>query len=153
MSPRILSQIHASFKRNSLALGHIYAPANLTIAISIQSVPAAAPTYNPNSLGFDPSSHPEKNLVNIGIAFQYDDSAATEGLRIANKQLAREFDHIAEVNGVKDGHLYLNYAGSWQDVFTGYGTKSLERMRRVAKLYDSKGMFQKQVKGGFKLYR
>lgn len=153
MSSTALSRIYASFKRTSILLADKYASANLTTACSIQSVPAAAPASNPNSLGFDASSHPEKRLVNIGIGFQYEDPAATEGLQKASERLTIELDHIAKEEGVQDEHLYLNYAGSWQDVFAGYGKDSLEKMRRVATKYDKRGMFQKQVRGGFKLHR
>jgi hypothetical protein len=152
-SSTTLSRIHASYKRTSLALTDEYASANLTIACSIQSVPAAAPVSNPNSLGFNSSSHPEKRLLNIGIAFQYESPAATEGLEQAIKIFAMEVDQIAKKDGVNDPHLYLNYAGSWQDVFSGYGKDSLGKMRRVAEKYDGKGMFQNQARGGFKLFR
>jgi hypothetical protein len=152
-NPTTLSSIYDAYKSTSFALTHKYASANLTTALSIQSVPAAAPASNPNSLGFDPSSHPEKNLLNIGLAFQYEDPAATEGLQLANRKLALEVDQIAKTDGVSDNHLYMNYAGSWQSIFSGYGTKSVESMIRVAKAYDPRGMFQKQVTGGFKLYR
>ncbi|KAH7072187.1 hypothetical protein BKA63DRAFT_544548 [Paraphoma chrysanthemicola] len=148
-----LSNMHASFRRNAIALTELYASANLTIACSIQSVPAAAPASNPNSLGFQPSSQPEKTLLNMGIAFQFEESAATDGLAAATEQFAKEIDQIAAQDKVRDEHLYLNYAGGWQDVFGGYGAESVENMRRVSRKYDSSGMFQNQVKGGFKLYR
>ncbi|KAH7355632.1 hypothetical protein BKA66DRAFT_446467 [Pyrenochaeta sp. MPI-SDFR-AT-0127] len=152
MSRSTLAHIHTAFKRTSVALADKFPSANLTTACSIQSVPVAAPVYNPNSLGFNATSHPEKNLVNYGIAFQYEDPIATEGLRQAIKELTAELEQIAKADGVDDEHLYLNYAGSWQNVFAGYGRENLKNMRRVAKYYDKSEMFQKQVKGGFKLY-
>jgi hypothetical protein len=150
-NPDTLARIHAAFRRTSNALGERYSTANLTIAMSIQSVPAAAPSSNPNILGFDPNSHPELDLINIGLAFKYDDAAAAQGLRRVIKDFTIELDRIAAADHVKDKHLYLNYAGDWQDVLAGYGTESLEKMRRVSKTYDQKGMFQNQVRGGFKL--
>jgi hypothetical protein len=151
ISPTALSRIQAYFRQTSTALTDTYGPANLTIAVSIQSVPPAASASLPNSLGFDPSSHPELNLLNIGLAFQYDGDSATEDLDLAIKQFTQGIDQIAEEEGARDEHLYLNYAGSWQDVFAGYGNESLARMRAVAKKYDATGMFQKQVRGGYKL--
>jgi hypothetical protein len=153
ISRTTLARIHTLFQNTSVALGENYPSAKLTTACSIQSVPAAPPNSNPNSLGFNSTLSPEKSLVNIGLAFQYEDPAATDALLQANKRLAEQVDRIAEEEGVKDPHLYLNYAGSWQDVFAGYGKESLENMRRVAKKYDKHGMFQKQVRGGFKLYK
>jgi hypothetical protein len=149
--PTTLARMYTSFKRTSLSLREKYAPANLTIAFSIQSVPAAAPVTNPNSLGFDPDSDPEKRLLNIGIALQHDDFESTDDLERATQKLTMEIDQIAIADGVNDRHLYLNYAGSWQNVFAGYGSDSVEDMRRVSKRYDEKRMFQRQVKGGYKL--
>lgn len=153
ITPDILPQLHKSFRKTCLALTDEYARAKLTIAISIQAVPPAAPAYNPNSLGFNSSSHPEDDLLNIGIAFQYEDPTATDGLQEAIKTFTKELDQIAEEAGAKDEHIYLNYAGDWQDVFAGYGEDSLAKMRRVARMYDRSGMFQKQVRGGFKLWK
>ncbi|KAH9878814.1 hypothetical protein J1614_002248 [Plenodomus biglobosus] len=151
INPTILFRVQDLFRRISRALTDRYASANLTIACSIQSVPAAAPEENPNSLGFDPSSNPERDLINFGLAFQYDDASATEGLQQAIRIFTIAIDGIAAQEGVADDHIYLNYAGSWQDVFAGYGGQSLTRLRNVAQQYDTSGMFQKQVKGGFKL--
>jgi hypothetical protein len=147
-----LSRINASFKRNSLAITELYAYANVTIACSIQSVPAAAPASNPNSLGFLPSSQPERELLNIGIALIYEDPAATVGLQAVTERITREIDQIATEDHTNDNHLYLNYAGGWQDVLGGYGNTSVEYLRDVSTKYDSRGMFQKQVRGGFKLF-
>jgi len=151
VSSKALSRMHALFKSTSYALTNEYASAGLTVAISIQSVPAAAPASNHNSLGFHPWSSPEKKLLNLGVAFRYDDPAATDGLEEAIKTFTAGLYRIAREEGVLDTHLYLNYAGGWQDVFAGYGNGSLQEMRQVARKYDERGMFQKQVKGGFKL--
>ncbi|KAF1921645.1 hypothetical protein BDU57DRAFT_584703 [Ampelomyces quisqualis] len=148
-----LIRIHAAFQRTSLALAESYVSANLTIACSIQSVPAATPASNSNSLGFEPSTRPKRRLFNLGIAFQYENPVATEGLGTAIMIFARELDQIAREDHADDGHLYLNYAGDWQDVLGGYGTEIVEKMRRVSTKYDGSRMFQRQVKGGFKLYK
>lgn len=62
-----------------------------------------------------------------------------------------EIDQIAKAYRASDDHLYLNYAGSWQKVLSGYGWESIQKMKSVSKKYDASGMFQKQVQGGFKL--
>jgi hypothetical protein len=152
VSSKALSRIHDLFKETSYALTKDYASANLTMALSIQSVPPSAPASNPNSLGFDPLSQPEKRLLNLGIAFRYTDPTATEGLEKAIKLFTMQHYVVAFEEGILDKHLYLNYAGSWQDVFAGYGSDTLQKMRQAAEKYDEMGMFQKQVRGGFKLY-
>jgi hypothetical protein len=153
VSPATLSGVYDLFKSTSLALQEEYASANLTVTISIQSVPVAAPASNPNSLGFEPTSQPERTLLNIGLAFQFEDLRAAEGLRGAMKIFVAEIDQIAQRDGVNDTHLYMNYAGDWQDVLAGYGGDSVRNMVQVSLKYDEIGMFQTQVRGGFKLYR
>ncbi|KAJ8118417.1 hypothetical protein OPT61_g610 [Boeremia exigua] len=143
-STPMLTRLLASFRRVSLTLTAEYPSANLTIAVSIQSVPVAAPPNNPNSLGFDWDSHPEKDLLNLGIAFQWEDETVSAGIRRACKAFTKELDMIAKEEGVSDDHLYLGYAGSWQKVLAGYGQESLSKMRNASRKYDSKGMFQKQ---------
>ncbi len=49
-------------------------------------------------------------------------------------------------------YKYLNYADGSQDVIGGYGNKSVNRLRKVSKRYDPRGVFQRQVPGGFKLF-
>jgi hypothetical protein len=151
VSRTALTRIQNLFRDTSSTLTDEFPSANLTIAISIQSVPAAAPPSNPNIMGFAADSQPEKRLLNVGIAVQYEDPAATLGLDRATKILAAGVDQIALEEGVYDEHLYMNYAGSWQNVLGGYGQQSLRTMREVAARYDKYGMFQKQVIGGYKL--
>ena len=146
-----LRRIQTLFRETSLALTDSFLSANLTVAISIQSVPAPAPPSTPNMLGFAAGSEPEKTLLNIGLAIQYEDPAATPGLDVATKKLAAQIDQIAVEEGVYDAHLYMNYAGSWQDVLGGYGRESVEVLREVSLRYDRSRMFQRQVIGGFKL--
>jgi hypothetical protein len=67
------------------------------------------------------------------------------------KGLIQAIDAILDQEGVRDDHIYLNEAAAWQDPFKGYGQKNIDFMKQVAKKYDPKGMFQKQVVGGFKL--
>lgn len=48
--------------------------------------------------------------------------------------------------------LYLNYADQGQDVIAGYGEGNQMELRRVSRVYDPEGVFQKAVVGGFKLF-
>ncbi|KAH4090377.1 hypothetical protein HBH46_190940 [Parastagonospora nodorum] len=132
VSRTALSRIQTLFRETSITLADSYLSANLTVAISIQSVPATAPSSNPNILGFAAGSEAEKRLLNIGLAIQYEDPAATAGLDIATKRLAAQIDQIAIEEGVYDAHLYMNYAGSWQNVLGGYGQESLVVLREVS---------------------
>jgi hypothetical protein len=146
-----MSRIFERFQVFAYAIRDTY-HGSILVEMVFQSVPSAAPASNPNSLGFDPSSHPERNLVNLLVMTSYSDPALTDGLSKTLKEFVQGIDQTLEKEGVKDAHLYMNYASSWQDVLKGYGQENMAKMRAVARKYDEKGMFQRQVKGGFKLF-
>ena len=47
---------------------------------------------------------------------------------------------------------YLNYAAAYQHPLESYGADKLRFLRDVSRRYDPKGVFQRQVPGGFKLW-
>lgn len=47
---------------------------------------------------------------------------------------------------------YMNYAWDFQDPISSYGEKNRAFLQEVSKKYDPKGVFQKGVPGGFKLF-
>lgn len=62
-----------------------------------------------------------------------------------------EINAAAENLGVSNPFIYLNYAGEEQNPLMGYGEENLEKMRALSRKYDQQGVFQKLVKGGFKI--
>lgn len=106
----------------------------------------------PNSLGFPPDSHPERNLISVEVILDFEDGAAAERLVSASKEMVKGIEGIAQEEGALRSFKYANYAGAWQDVLGGYGEESVRLMREVSKKYDPEGVFQRQVKGGFKLF-
>ena len=46
---------------------------------------------------------------------------------------------------------YLNYANQAQNPISTYGRENVANLKAVAKVYDPRGIFQRQVPGGFKL--
>lgn len=57
----------------------------------------------------------------------------------------------AKARGLWNGYEYLNYAARWQDPIAGYGGAVKKELQRVSARYDPGGVFQRQVRGGFKL--
>ncbi|KAK7183097.1 hypothetical protein DPSP01_005958 [Paraphaeosphaeria sporulosa] len=146
----ILHKINGLYREHSLRLANVpaYRSANLTVFLVLQSVPATRPG---NSLGFDPDSHPEKDQLNLLIMYQYDEGRMEVALQREINRLTKEVEDIAREERALSQFIYLNYAGSDQKVLEGYGKKSVEKLKRVAAEYDPDGVFQKQVRGGFKL--
>ncbi|KAJ4286038.1 hypothetical protein N0V90_013385 [Kalmusia sp. IMI 367209] len=49
-------------------------------------------------------------------------------------------------------YKYLNYADKLQHVFEGYDSANLAKMKAASKKYDPRGLFQKNLPGGFKIF-
>jgi len=53
--------------------------------------------------------------------------------------------------GMHHRYLFQNHAFEEQDVFSGYGEKSLKRLRKIRRDVDPDGVFQRLQPGFFKL--
>ncbi|KAH6667968.1 FAD binding domain protein [Halenospora varia] len=68
------------------------------------------------------------------------------------KKVTSEIAKAADEMGLLKRFQYINYANPDQRPFESYGGRNLEILRVVSGKYDSRGMFQRQVPGGFKLW-
>lgn len=62
-----------------------------------------------------------------------------------------EINKFAALVGKDIPWIYTNYADKSQDPLKGYGAENVEKIRRVARKYDPKGVFQTLMPGGFKI--
>jgi hypothetical protein len=67
------------------------------------------------------------------------------------KMLTDGIQDFAEEKGTAVDYLYLNYADKDQDPLSGYGQEKVELMKSVAEKYDSEGVYQRLMPGGFKI--
>ncbi|KAE8370571.1 hypothetical protein BDV27DRAFT_140195 [Aspergillus caelatus] len=65
---------------------------------------------------------------------------------IVNQQRA-----VLKAHGYLIDFIYLNYADISQKVLQSWGADKIAKLRAVSKRYDPKGVFQKQVPGGYKI--
>lgn len=65
--------------------------------------------------------------------------------------LLARFRALAEEKGRLHRYIFTNYAYYKEDVFRGYGERSLARLRETSREVDPDGVFQKAVSGSFKL--
>jgi hypothetical protein len=88
-------------------------------------------------------------VININLHWSeaYDTPIMTKFMR----QLIARFRLTAEEKGVLHRYIFQNHAFEEQDVFLGYGGKSLNRLRRIRRDVDPDGVFQKLQPGYFKL--
>lgn len=50
---------------------------------------------------------------------------------------------MAQIVGLGNPYIYLNYAAVWQDRIDGYGVTMGKELQNVSEMYDSTGVFQK----------
>lgn len=58
---------------------------------------------------------------------------------------------LATSRKLAHSYIYQNYAAAAQDVFHGYGTTSLARLKAIHQKYDPSNVFTKLQPGYFKI--
>lgn len=117
--------------------------------LSLEPIPAAIykkGTYN--SLGMNTRSKP---LVISLLSTQWTQTADDAKVEGAVRTMFDALTTDAKRLGQDDPFVYLNYAAPPQNVITGYGLESVEHLQKVRARVDPKGVFSKQVPGGFKI--
>ncbi|KAF2836617.1 FAD-binding domain-containing protein [Patellaria atrata CBS 101060] len=120
-------------------------------AFIIQPTPPPPKSFA-NSLGFGNAAVPEADSVIVLLAHNWDSEADSKVVEDRTYELIREINNAAADEHVEERFRYLNYAASKQKIFDGYGQASKAFLRKVARKYDPDGVFQRQVKGGFKVF-
>ncbi|KAJ4286983.1 hypothetical protein N0V90_012864 [Kalmusia sp. IMI 367209] len=67
------------------------------------------------------------------------------------REAIEQIDAFAAANGTAHRYRYMNYCGSWQKPFQGYGEDNLKFLQDTSEKYDPDGLFQHACVGGFKL--
>ncbi|KAI9799744.1 MAG: hypothetical protein M1833_003863 [Piccolia ochrophora] len=153
-----------SYKNSAVLLAQIFDITNATLqtldstklatfAITFQAIPtsitAKAAASGGNALGIDPAVGP---LVLVLLVISWADPADDETVAAAGRNLFAQADDAANAAGLLDPWVYLNYAAQWQEPIKGYGAVNTAKLQAASKKYDPKGVFQKRVPGGFKLF-
>ncbi|OBT74599.1 hypothetical protein VF21_06372 [Pseudogymnoascus sp. 05NY08] len=101
-----------------------------------------------NVLGLGPE---DKGFILL-LSASWADTASTKAVQEATRHVMSLIESCAEKKGLLLKFQYLNYAAAYQRPLESYGEGNLEFLRDVSRKYDPKGVFQKQVPGGFKLW-
>jgi hypothetical protein len=94
------------------------------------------------------------NLIHeivVLVTALWTNTSASALIQEAARKIIQEVDDIAESKRSKHRFLYLNYANANQDPLSSYGQTNLNVLKKVARKYDPKGVFQTQEPGGFKV--
>lgn len=101
-----------------------------------------------NSLGLTPEDGP---LVITLLNSVHTKPSDDERVVAAVLALIESIESLAAKREKASRYRFMNYGYKTQNVLQGYGKENLERLRRVSKMYDPQGFFQRAVPGGFKL--
>jgi FAD/FMN-containing dehydrogenase len=74
-----------------------------------------------------------------------------ETVHNATRNMIDEIETASKAEGDYVEYIFMNDASWDQEVIQHYGGESVERLKRVRKLYDPDSVFQRLVPGGFKL--
>lgn len=91
------------------------------------------------------------DLILMQLAPRWSSPADDKVIQDTAKQWVEQVKGYTKSVGKASDFLYLNYADGFQDPIAGYGEQSVRYLRDVARKYDPHGVFQKAVKGGFKI--
>ena len=67
------------------------------------------------------------------------------------RRMVSRMTEVAETRGTHHPYRFQDHAFEEQDVFSGYSTESLERLRKVRQSIDPDDVFQQLQPGYFKL--
>jgi FAD/FMN-containing dehydrogenase len=103
-----------------------------------------------NALGLKSS---DGTLVILSISWSWKSAADDAVVYAAYHKFFERAEAVAKEMGLWHRYKYANYAQASQDVWAGYGEESVERLRKVQREVDPKGVFAKGGLGGagFKL--
>lgn len=136
----------AMFKAFEEGVAPIADIAGLQLVLLTQPHPV---TNGTNSLGLEPGKKDEVVTVLTGAYTHPEDD---EVVQAGMESIVAAQKAILEERGLLIPYQYLNYADIYQDPIGSYGDDVKARLQDVSKRYDPKGVFQKQVPGGFKVF-
>ncbi len=102
-----------------------------------------------NALGLD--GRASGALVVTLLSATWAEAADDERVEAAARHMMAAIEADARALGAYDPFVYLNYAAPWQDPIANYGEEAVRRLQEVRKRVDPKGVFTRQVPGGFKV--
>ena len=149
VSAPLLCKIFASF---NATISTTAIPSLILWIYVVEPLPTIITQYGDkkggNSLGTSPKDGNGFVLLLTGVWNNTADDALVA--QTADKML-RDANSIAKGLGLLHKFQYINYADPSQKPIASYGAANVRRLKAASRKYDPKGVFQKQVPGGFKL--
>lgn len=127
-------------------------PGGVLWSLAFEPLPTQVTKFGPskggNSLGTTPA---DGNGVILLLSAFWPSSSANAFVQQTAQTVMQKANEAARNMGMLHEFVYLNYANQAQDPIATYGQDNVANLRAAAKKYDPRGVFQRQVPGGFKL--
>ncbi|KAF4997429.1 hypothetical protein FGRMN_3793 [Fusarium graminum] len=101
-----------------------------------------------NALGLKPSNGP---LMIVQLSTSWEDAELDDAIEHSSGELIAEVEKMAKKRGLDNGYVYMNYAGSTQQVQQRYGKENLRKLKKIAGKWDPEDKLKRLWKGYFKL--
>lgn len=101
-----------------------------------------------NALGF------AGNIQSLAVCLvspDWTDPSQNEQIYALARDLLDTIENEAKKLHAYDPYIYLNYAAPWQNVVASYGPASVSRLQKLKAEVDPRNVFQRLVRGGFKI--
>ncbi|RAK99589.1 FAD-binding oxidoreductase [Aspergillus ibericus CBS 121593] len=147
-----LPMLNATYRHWNTSLAELHGVPGIIWSVSLEPVPPSiyARAARENSLGLSDASG---TLMVALLSATWDDAADDAQVEKVARELFTAIESDAHRLDAYHPFVYLNYAAPWQDPIGSYGEASVDRLRRVARDVDPKGVFTADVPGGFKIPR
>ncbi|KAH6686329.1 hypothetical protein F5X68DRAFT_276370 [Plectosphaerella plurivora] len=93
----------------------------------------------------------EEDLLVVFVMPLWLDAKYDDDVHAASEKWYKAIKEYTASVGKGHSFEFANYAAWFQDPMASYGAENLEFLREVSQKYDPSGLFQKAVKGGYKL--
>ncbi|PNP86344.1 hypothetical protein FNYG_00297 [Fusarium nygamai] len=101
-----------------------------------------------NALGLNPSDGP---LMLVQLTTTWEDPQMDALVEDGSRHLIDKVESMAEKRGLGNGFIYMNYAGSTQQVQERYGKKNQCKLKQIVKKWDPEGKLARLWRGYFKV--
>ncbi|KAK0634240.1 putative oxidoreductase [Bombardia bombarda] len=148
-----LAMLNATYINYNRSLAAVEQVADMVWSISLDPLPPAIyarPQSQANALGLAGRST-GATLVVAQLSASWTDASDDDAVEQAARDLFEAIERDARALDAYDPFRYLNYAAPWQDPIASYGPESVQRLREIRRRVDPRGVFPRQVPGGFKI--
>lgn len=101
-----------------------------------------------NTFGLDPDEGP---LMIVQISTTWEDHELDDLVEDSSREFIATVEGMAKERGMANGFVYMNYAGSEQQVQKRYSEENQQRLKRTVEKWDTQGKLSRLWKGYFKI--